>query len=138
MIDRMLGAYGADYAGTMASMVGLMFPEPRDTALVNWVARNAGATDSAVTLGLIRDYPNLDLPAALAAAQVPVRCINAAPRPPWGPVTAVETNRRYGDFDAVLVDSAGHYLMLERPATFNARLLDLLGALGMPPGADRP
>jgi hypothetical protein len=36
------------------------------------------------------------------------------------------------------MDSVGHYLMLERPAEFNAKLLDVLGALGLPPGADRP
>jgi pimeloyl-ACP methyl ester carboxylesterase len=55
-----------------------------------------------------------------------------------GPATAVEANRTYGDFDAVLIDSVGHYLMLERPAAFNAALLDVLAALGLPPGADRP
>ena len=138
MAEQMLRAFQADYAGTMASMVGMMFPPGGDTALAGWVARNAAATDSAITLGLIRDYPNLDLPAAMTAAQVPVRCINAAPRPPMGPVTEIETNRKYGDFDAVLMDSVGHYLMLERPAEFNAKLLDVLAALRLPPGADRP
>jgi pimeloyl-ACP methyl ester carboxylesterase len=136
--DQMLRAFQADYPGTMTSMVGMMFPQAKDTALAAWVARNAAATDSAVTLALIRDYPNLDLPAALTAAHVPVRCINAAPRPPWGPVTAIESNRKYGDFDAVLMDSVGHYLMLERPAEFNAKLLDVLATLRLPPGADRP
>jgi pimeloyl-ACP methyl ester carboxylesterase len=138
MVDQMLRMFQADYAGAMTTMVGMMFPPGGDTALAGWVARNATVTDSAVTLGLIRDYPNLDLPAALAAAGAPVRCINAAPRPPWGPVTTVEANRAHGDFDAVLMDSVGHFLMLERPAEFNAKLLDVLGALRLPPGADRP
>jgi pimeloyl-ACP methyl ester carboxylesterase len=138
MADQMLRAFQADYAGTVTTMVGMMFPPGGDTALSGWVARSAAATDSSVTLALIRDYPEVDLAAALAAAGVPVRCINAAPRPPWGPVTAVEANRQYGDFDVVLMDSVGHYLMLERPAEFNAKLLDVLGALGLPPGADRP
>jgi len=138
MADQMLRAFQADYPGTMTAMVGMMFPAARDTALAGRVARDAAATDSAVTLALIRDYPNLDLAAAMAAARVPVRCINAAPRPPWGPATAVETNRKYGDFDAVIMDTVGHYLMLERPAEFNAKLLDVLAALRLPPGADRP
>jgi pimeloyl-ACP methyl ester carboxylesterase len=138
MAVQVLRMFESDYAGTMRTMVGMMFPPGGDTALAGWVARGAAATDSAVTLGLIRDYPNLRLAEALAGAQVPVRCINAAPRPPMAPVTAVEANRAYGDFDVVLMDSVGHYLMLERPAEFNARLLDVLGALGLPPGADRP
>jgi sigma-B regulation protein RsbQ len=138
MADQMLRGFQADYAGAMTSLVGAMFPAGGDTALVGWVARKAAATDSAATLALVRDYPNLDLADALTAARVPVRCINAAPRPPWGPVTAVETNRKYGDFDAVLMDTVGHYLMLERPAEFNAKLLDVLAALRLPPGADRP
>jgi len=138
VVDQMLRMFEADYAGAMTSMVGMMFPPGGDTALAGWVARNAAVTDSAVALALIRDYPNLDLPAALAAAGVPVRCINATPRPPWGPVTAVEANRTHGDFDAVLMDSVGHFLMLERPAEFNAKLLDVLAALRLPPGADRP
>lgn len=138
MADQMLRAFAADYAGAMASMMNAMLPPDRDSALAAWVTGKAAASDSAVTLALIRDYPNLDLAAALAAAQVPVRCINAAPRPPWGPVTAVETNRRHGDFDAVIMDSVGHFLQLERPAEFNAKLLDVLAALRLPPGADRP
>lgn len=138
MVDQMLNAFQADYAGTMERMVRLMFPPGADTAITSRVVRGAVASDSAVTLGLIRDYPNLDLPGAMAAAGVPVRCINAAPRPPVGPVTAVEANRKYGDFDAVLMDSVGHYLMLERPAAFNATLLDLLAALRLPPGAPTP
>lgn len=138
MVDPMLTPFEADYAGTMRQMVTAMFPEGADTALVEWVSTKGAQADTAATLGLIRDYPNLDLATAMAAAGVPVRCINAAPRPPAGPVTTIDDNRQYGDFDAVLMDSVGHYLMLERPAAFNARLLDILAGLRLPPGADRP
>jgi pimeloyl-ACP methyl ester carboxylesterase len=138
VVDPMIASFQADYDGTMQRMVAAMFPRGADTAIVGWVTRKGASADTAATIGLMRDYPNLDLPAAMAAAQVPVRCINAAPRPPAGSVTAIEHNRQYGDFDAVLMDSVGHYLMLERPAAFNANLLDVLAALRLPPGADRP
>jgi len=138
MVEPMVTSFQADYAGTMQQMVTAMFPQGADTAILAWVTRKGASADTGATIGLMRDYPNLDLPAAMAAAQVPVRCINAAPRPPAGPVTAIDRNRQYGDFDAVLMDSVGHYLMLERPAAFNAKLLDLLAALRLPPGADRP
>ena len=132
-VDQMLVPYQRDYPGTMSQMVGMMFPPWSDTALVRWVAGEALRADTAATLGLVRDYPNLDLETAFVGAGVPIRCINAAPRPPMGPATAVEVNRRYADFDAVLMDSVGHYLQLERPVAFNARLQAILLELGAMP-----
>lgn len=120
-VDQMLAAFSADFAGTMRQMVGSMFPPTADTGLVAWVAARGAAADTAAVLALVRDFPNFNLRRALTEAKVPVRCVNAAPRPPAGPVTTVDINRKYGDFDAVLMDSVGHYLMLERPAEFNAK-----------------
>jgi pimeloyl-ACP methyl ester carboxylesterase len=120
-VDQMLAAFSADFAGTIRQMVGSMFPPTADTGLVAWVAARGAAADTAAVLALVRDFPNFDLRRALTEAKVPVRCVNAAPRPPAGPVTTVDINRKYGDFDAVLMDSVGHYLMLERPAEFNAK-----------------
>ena len=41
----------------------------------------------------MRDFPNFDTKAAFQNAGVPIRCINAAARPPFAPETAVEVNR---------------------------------------------
>ena len=57
--------------------------------------------------------------AALSAVKVPVRCINAKPYSPSSFDTAIEANRNYADFDAVLMEGVGHYLMLEKPEEFN-------------------
>jgi len=64
-----------------------------------------------------------------AQCSAPVRALNAAPRPDEGTATAVETNRKYADFDVVLMEGVGHFLMLERPGEFNARLSQLLVTL---------
>ena len=32
--------------------------------------------------------------------------------------TAIEANQNYADFDAVLMEGVGHYLMLEKPEEF--------------------
>jgi sigma-B regulation protein RsbQ len=53
---------------------------------------------------------------------VPVRCIKF----PSFKRTIVETNKRYADFNAVLLDEVGHYPMLERPAAFNQKLREIL------------
>jgi pimeloyl-ACP methyl ester carboxylesterase len=88
----------------------------------------ARAARPEVALALFGDFQNLDLPRMLSAAAVPVRCINAAP--PNAPPTAVEANRRHGDFDAVTVEGAGHFLQLEKPEASNARLHEVLAGLG--------
>lgn len=42
------------------------------------------------------------------------------------PETAIEVNRKYADYDAVVLDGVGHYLMLERPQAFNELLATVL------------
>ena len=47
---------------------------------------------------LIRDYVAYDLASALQSAGVPIRCVNADKWP-----TNAEANRKYADFDAVIL-----------------------------------
>ncbi len=57
---------------------------------------------------------------------VPVRCINSAGGYPFFKKTDVATNKKYADYDAVLIEAVGHYPMLEKPAEFNAKLREVL------------
>jgi pimeloyl-ACP methyl ester carboxylesterase len=43
--------------------------------------------------------------------------------------TAVEVNRRYANFGAVMLESDSHFPMLEHPEEFNAKLRRLLERL---------
>jgi pimeloyl-ACP methyl ester carboxylesterase len=43
--------------------------------------------------------------------------------------TAVETQQKYADYKAVLVDGVGHFPMLEKPDEFNAKLREVLKEL---------
>jgi pimeloyl-ACP methyl ester carboxylesterase len=127
--EQMLAAFRTDFAEAMARMVGSMFPAGADTSLLRWVTDKGAAADTGAALGLIGDYASLDEKAALAAAGAPIRCINAAPSTPMSMPTDVAANRKYGDFDAVLMDGVGHYLHLERPAEFNALLRQALDGI---------
>ncbi|MEE8411011.1 MAG: alpha/beta hydrolase, partial [Acidobacteriota bacterium] len=69
--------------------------------------------------------PALDQPAMLAAAGVPVRCINSAKTA----VTDIEANLRHGNYDAVLMEGVGHFVMLERPEEFNRLLAEAVEEL---------
>jgi pimeloyl-ACP methyl ester carboxylesterase len=126
MIGPLLTAFSRDYPATTTAAVRGMFAGSPDTASANWVLGKALAADTAVALGLMRTYPALDFVALLADAGAPVRCINAAPGERAAMATRVDVNRKYADFDAVLVEGVGHYLQLEKPDEFNARLREIV------------
>ena len=127
MVDSFVKRFRADFKGTMAEFVRGMFTKSADPATVDWVIEKASATRRTPALALLSDFPALDLAAMLRAARVPVRCINAAP--PQSPRTAVETNRKYADFNAVIVDDVGHFIMLEKPEVFDNRLAAVVETL---------
>jgi pimeloyl-ACP methyl ester carboxylesterase len=130
MVESMTARLEADYRAGIESFVPQLFKADADPALVAWVVDQAvDTTDPAATIALMRAFPAWDPPAAMAAAGVPIRCINAAPAGEQGMPTAVETNRKYADFDAVLIEGVGHYPQLERPAEFNQELLAALAEL---------
>lgn len=128
-MDQMIAAFEADFAATVEVFVRAMYREGAEPATVDWTVRKAQAADPEAALALMRDFRNLDLPAMFSAAAVPIRAINAAPEVPGQMATAVETNRKYADFDAVLVPGVGHFLQLERPAELNAQLREVVEAL---------
>jgi pimeloyl-ACP methyl ester carboxylesterase len=122
MVDQLAAGFEKDFPGAITQMVQAMFPPGVDAAVMQEVTTKGAAVERAPAIGLFRDFPNFDAKAALQNAGVPIRCINAAPRPPITPVTAVEVNRRYADFDDVLMEDIGHYVQLERPQEFNENL----------------
>ncbi len=125
-IKDLITAYEQDFTGTCDSFVRSMFVPTSDPSLVDRVATDMCAGPPEVGIALMTRYPEWDPKAALAAAGVPVRCINAPAFP-----TNLEANRRYApDFDAVIMDGVGHFLMMEKPAEFNARLAEVLAGLG--------
>lgn len=97
-----------------------------DPALVDRLTRDALANDPKMALDLMRSFLEFDLAEVLKACPVPVRCINASGAA-WP--TNIEANRRYSDFDAVLMDNVGHWLMLERTEEFNRLLKEQIAAM---------
>jgi hypothetical protein len=74
----------------------------------------------------MRDLSRVDTPTLLRQAGVPDRCINAAPVGQFANATAIDINTKYADFDALIMQSVGHFHMLEKPAEFNQKLRDTL------------
>ena len=125
--DSFAGIFAKDFRGTITPMIRGMFPA--GSPLADEVIGKAIVTNPAILTALIRDYPNVDFPAALRALRIPVRAINAAVRTPGDPATNLAVNRKYADFDATILSGPGHFLMLERPGEFNAILREWLSVL---------
>jgi pimeloyl-ACP methyl ester carboxylesterase len=127
MLQEIAAKLKADFPGTMGGFMGSMFAKDSDPAVREWVEKKAKAAAPAVAVALMLDFPNVDFKKLFAAAGVPIRAINA--KPPAAPITTVEANRKYADYDAVLMDDVGHFIQLERPKEFNEHLAKFAAAL---------
>jgi pimeloyl-ACP methyl ester carboxylesterase len=119
-------AFEKDFKGTMQAGLNGMLPEKTDAGLKNWLVTRAAAQDPTMALGLMRDLSGLDTKKLLKEAKVPVRCINSAGGYQFFTPTAVAINKKYADYNAVTIESVGHFPMLEKPAEFNGKLRDVL------------
>jgi pimeloyl-ACP methyl ester carboxylesterase len=130
---QILAAMEADFEKLTRDFMKGMVPESTDPALVKSLIDKVLTADRKMAIGVMRSMTGFDTKAALAGAKVPVRCINAAPGLPFAMPTAVDVNRKHGDFDVVLIDGVGHFPMLEKPKEFNEKLAEVLKKLDAPP-----
>jgi len=123
--DGLLAAYRKDFAGTCGTFVRSMFTPASDPVLVERVESEMCAGNADMGIALLEQFRDFDMKAALAAANVPVRCINSTAFP-----TNVEGNRHYApDFEAMTMEGVGHFLMMEKPEEFNQKLAQTLAEL---------
>jgi pimeloyl-ACP methyl ester carboxylesterase len=117
-IKGYFAAYEADFVGTCGQMVASMFQENADPALAERVIKEMCDGSPEISLALLRQFIEYEMGPVLAAVDVPVRYVNAPTYP-----TNVEVNRTYQpDFDGVIMDGVGHFLMMENPGEFNELL----------------
>ena len=123
---KFLESFQTDFKGTMRAGLPGLLHEKTDPDLKKWLLTRAEAQDQKMALGLMRDLTGLDAKALLKDAGTPVRCINSGGGYKFFAPTAVEINKKYADFNAVIMDGVGHYPMLEQPVEFDRRLRDVL------------
>jgi len=121
VVKRIFARFELDFDSAWERFMTGFFDDPESEVLESILEHRDGF-DRKAAFALLVDYNRFDSKAALKAAKVPVRGINAATPYP----TAVEINRKYGDFDAVLMTGVGHFLMLEKPDEFNRHLGKLI------------
>jgi serine/threonine-protein phosphatase PGAM5 len=129
-------SYRRDFGAACRQHISGLLPATASEAARERIARDTCGNDPASFLAVFQTIGTYDQAAALEAAGVPVRAINATTFP-----TAVESNRRHSPgFDVVLMEGVGHYPQIEQPAEFQRHLhrwVDELGALPVPPKAAR-
>jgi pimeloyl-ACP methyl ester carboxylesterase len=123
---KFLDAFEKDFKGTMRIGFSGLLHEKTDPDLKKWIITRAEAQDQKMALALMRDLSTLDVKTLLKDAKAPVRCINSAGGFQFFTPTAVETNKKYADFNAVVIEEVGHYPMLEKPGEFNQKLREVL------------
>ncbi len=125
-IENFVKAFEDDFVGTCERFVNSMFVE-EDVDEIKTHVLTTGCIPSRRDAGvaLMRSFGAIDMPAWFREAGVPIRAINAATPNP----TKVEANRKYADFDVVLMDDVGHYLQMTRPDEFNALLIEAVAGI---------
>jgi pimeloyl-ACP methyl ester carboxylesterase len=130
--DRILSGLERDFVPVCDAFVRGMFLAGADPELVREVASDMCSAPPEVAIGALAGLRDHDAAATLAAAGVPLRCINATTEP-----TNVEANRRHArDFDVITIEGTGHFPMLERPDELNRLLRQAIEELTASPGVE--
>jgi pimeloyl-ACP methyl ester carboxylesterase len=123
---KFLEGFETNFKETMRGGFSALLHPKTDPELKKWLLTRAEAQDQKMALALMRDMSSLDTKELLKDAKVPVRCINSGGGYMFFTPTAVPINRKYADYDAVIIKAVGHYPMLEKPGEFNQKLRDVL------------
>jgi pimeloyl-ACP methyl ester carboxylesterase len=123
---QFLEAFEKDFKGTLRAGFPSLLNEKADADLKKWLVSRAEAQDPKMAVALMRDLSSLDQKKLLKEAGVPVRCINSAGGYQFFTPTDAAVNKKYADYDAVMIEAVGHYPMLEKPSEFNDKLRDVL------------
>jgi pimeloyl-ACP methyl ester carboxylesterase len=97
-----------------------------DHELAEWVCSEMLRTPEHVALRLVDDYADVDLRPGLPRIQVPTLVIGATGDESTPPLMSEEIARLVPNATLAVVESAGHFVQLERPEEVNRALLEFL------------
>jgi len=124
-IKGRLAAFENDFAGTCGQFSASFFPEGTDPELVERVVSDMCDSSPEIAIAQLREFFSYEMGPALAALEVPVRYLNADT---WQ--VNVEVNQKYQpNFDGVVMEGVGHFLMMEKPEGFNELLKQVIEGL---------
>jgi pimeloyl-ACP methyl ester carboxylesterase/predicted DNA-binding protein (MmcQ/YjbR family) len=119
-----------DFARACRAMVDSLFHPGTQARLRAWAERRMLSMSQDVVVGMMEGMGGYDMAPAFRNAGVPLRAINGDL---WA-VNIAGNLQVVRDFDAVVMNGAGHYPMLERPEEFNRLLVEMVTGLTGDPG----
>ena len=131
-VEGMVGPYRKpEYREQVKQMVGYMFPNAGTEALRERVTTEMLKTPQHVMASAMAGMFDLNQPAwDLAKVDVPVMSINAK-SPMWTENYEKYVRSLSTKTDYRLIEGTGHFVMLEKPAEFNAALIEMLAKFGL-------
>ena len=121
-MEEMMAPIKKDFvSGTRAFVSEMIFPET-DPALREWIMADMSSAPPAAALSAMREYLSQYITGEAAGIfdglYVPVIDVNGKVEP-----IDYEANRRHMlSFDAIVIENADHFLMMDRPDEFNRAL----------------
>ena len=115
-----------DFKDSTGELVKSMFAPGSDSSLVNWVASDMSSAPPAIALDAL-DHSfsySRQIPRTLEEIKLPVISINSDSSP-----TDVESMEHYG-VQVMIMQGAGHFMMMEDPDRFNSLLKKAIAKLG--------
>lgn len=123
-VERLLAGLENDFTATCNTFVRGMFVAGTDAALVDRIAGDMCSGPGEVGAALLGSYVEFEVAAAFAQAGVPIRALNSDLWP-----TNLEGNRAVSDFDAVILEGYGHFLMQEAPQELARLMVETASAI---------
>lgn len=119
VIDGFMAPLRADFVtGTQEFLRAYMFVPQTDSTLLEFIVQDMSSAPPEIALSAMAEMFGHDVAASLAEVRAPVRLINAAKTP-----VDLEAGQRHAvSFEVTVMEGVGHFLMMEKPAEFNAEL----------------
>ncbi len=119
---KMVAPLERDFRAGAREFIGQMFFPETDPQLREWILSDMTAAPSAVALSAMKEMMELFITGEAARVaekvQAPVVSVNGSLWP-----INYEANRRHlASYDAIVIDKADHFLMMDRPEEFNRAL----------------
>lgn len=130
---RVLKSLQKNFKKTAYQMTIDLFSPDFDSETMSWVAESVANTDASLSLALLNDFMNMDMSHELSVYQGELVVVNTEYNPP-------RLDELKGLNPKVWVESVGwseHFIFLEDPELFNARLEQLITRLLDPAGFSR-
>jgi pimeloyl-ACP methyl ester carboxylesterase len=128
-LDTMVAPLEQDFVPGVRQFVSQMFSVQTDERLREWILSDMAAAPSTVALSAIREmmgqYITGETARLFDEVRLPVVTVNGDLWP-----IDYEANRRHmQSFEAIVIEGADHFLMMNRPEAFNSALEKAIGIL---------